>query len=117
MLLRVQAYLDDMLDLALAIKMHTKCITSYSSFIENRLVYRAVERELEIISEALIKIRDVNYDINIENKNKIIGLRNRMVHDYGNTDYEIIWGIVYLHLDNLILEIEIEVKKLLELNH
>jgi len=46
-----------------------------------------------------------------------IGLRNRMVHDYGNTDYEIIWGIVYLHLDNLILEIEREIKKLLELNH
>jgi uncharacterized protein with HEPN domain len=42
MLLRVQAYLDDMLDSALAIKMHTKGITSYSSFIENRLVYRAV---------------------------------------------------------------------------
>ncbi|MFY7978608.1 MAG: DUF86 domain-containing protein [Sediminibacterium sp.] len=106
--------MDDILDAALAIKLHTNGITSYEKFIGNRLVYRAVERELEIIGEALVKIRNEKYELNIDNQNKIIGLRNRIVHDYGNTNYEIIWGIVYLHLDNLIVEIEQEIKKLLD---
>ncbi|MCG9880085.1 MAG: DUF86 domain-containing protein [Bacteroidia bacterium] len=101
-----------MLDSSKAIKSHTKGITSFVEFVGNRLVYRAVERELEIVAEALTKIRDENYDLEVRNKEKIIGLRNRIIHDYGNTNYEIIWGIVYLHIDNLILDIENEIKKI-----
>ncbi len=41
----------------------------------------------------------------------IIGLIIRIVHDYSNTNYEIIWGVVYNHLDVLILEIKTEISK------
>ena len=61
---------------------------------------------MEIISEAIKKIEIENYTLNVSSKNKIIGLRSRIVHDYANTDYEIIWGVVYNHIDKLIVEIE-----------
>jgi len=112
MLLKVLVYLEDMLDASKSIKSHTEGITSFVQFMGNRLVYRAVEREIEIVAEALNKIRAENHVLEIRNKEKIIGLRNRIIHDYGNTNYEIIWGIVYLHLDNLILDIEGEIKKI-----
>lgn len=66
---------------------------------------------MEIIAEALTKIGNENYELKISSKRQIIGLRNRIVHDYANTNYEIIWGVVYNHIDNLIAEIDLELKK------
>jgi uncharacterized protein with HEPN domain len=35
---------------------------------------------------------------------KIIGMRNRVVHDYGQVDFEIVWETVEHHLPNLMKE-------------
>ncbi|MCB9081712.1 MAG: DUF86 domain-containing protein [Lewinellaceae bacterium] len=43
---------------------------------------RAIERNLEIIGEALSRILKVQKDIAISNKEKIIGTRNRIIHGY-----------------------------------
>ena len=37
---------------------------------------------------------------------KITGMRNRVVHDYGNVDFEIIWETVKNHLPPLFKELE-----------
>lgn len=50
---RFAVLLRDMLDAANSIKLHTNGITMFSQFISNRTVLRAVERELEIIAEAM----------------------------------------------------------------
>ena len=113
---KILGYLDDVLDASLAIKEHTKEIKTYKQFIENRLVYRAVERELIIIAEAIIKIKKENQLLEIEHAKQIVGLRNRVIHDYANTNYDIIWGVVVNHMDKnhmdkLIKEIKIEISK------
>lgn len=36
---------------------------------------------------------------------KIIGMRNRVVHDYGNVDLEIIWEVIEIHLPALFDEL------------
>lgn len=108
---KILGYLDDVLDASLAIKEHTKEIKTYKQFIENRLVYRAVERELTIIAEAIIKIKKENQLLEIEHAKQIVGLRNRVIHDYANTNYDIIWGVVVNHMDKLIEEIKIEISK------
>jgi|688.fasta_scaffold1921800_2 uncharacterized protein with HEPN domain len=108
---KVAVLLADMLESALSIKEYTSGIKMYNDFIARKIVLRAVEKELEIIAEALIKIEKENYTLNISAKRQIIGLRNRIVHDYSNTNYEIIWGVVYNHLDVLILEIKSEISK------
>ena len=37
---------------------------------------------------------------------KIAGMRNRVVHDYGNVDFEIVWETVQTHLPLLFKELE-----------
>jgi uncharacterized protein with HEPN domain len=37
---------------------------------------------------------------------KIAGMRNRIVHDYGNVDFEIVWETIRTHLPSLFKELE-----------
>ena len=45
---------------------------------------KAVERNLEIIGEAMNRILKVNSDFPIDNVKNIIGTRNRIIHSYDN---------------------------------
>ena len=103
---RVLIYLEDILDAAKAIQEHTTGIGMFDQFVSSRLVYRAVERELTIIAEAINKIKEVNDKIELQHSKQIIGLRNRIVHDYANTNHEIVWGVVVNHIKPLIIEVE-----------
>jgi uncharacterized protein with HEPN domain len=37
---------------------------------------------------------------------KIVGMRNRVVHDYGNVDFEIVWETIQDHLPALVDELQ-----------
>ncbi len=37
---------------------------------------------------------------------KIVGMRNRVVHDYGNVDFEIVWETIQTHLRPLFEELQ-----------
>ncbi len=37
---------------------------------------------------------------------KITGMRNRVVHDYGNVDFEIVWETIQQHLPSLYQELD-----------
>ena len=37
---------------------------------------------------------------------KIVGMRNRVVHDYGNVDFQIVWETVQTHLPPLFKELQ-----------
>ncbi len=37
---------------------------------------------------------------------QIIGMRHKVVHDYLHVDYDIVWGVVTVHLAPLIAELE-----------
>lgn len=56
----------------------------------------AVERELEIMGEALNRLsrEDEETFLMIEDGPKVIGLRNVLVHGYDVIDYRIIWATV-----------------------
>ncbi len=67
---------------------------------------KAVERNIEIIGEAINRItkhKDSNYEIN--NAQKIIGTRNRIAHEYDSISDEIIWTIIIRELPKLKKEI------------
>ena len=72
---------------------------------KNKMLRRAVERELEIIGEALNNIEKTDPNIKISAKRQIIGLRNRVIHGYDKIDDEIIWGTIIKHLPILKTEI------------
>ncbi|MDR2450169.1 MAG: DUF86 domain-containing protein [Prevotellaceae bacterium] len=69
----------------------------FNAYLSNKLLRRAVERELEIIGEAAKNLLQINNAIAIENARKIIDLRNFISHGYDKADDTIIWGIISKH--------------------
>lgn len=68
---------------------------TYSQFIADETLKRAVVRSLEIIGEATKKIpADFKVKWNsIEWKN-MAGMRDRLVHDYIGVNYAIVWDVI-----------------------
>ena len=66
---------------------------------------RAVERDIEIIGEAVNRIQKKNIDFKIENAKLIIGTRNRIVHAYDKISDDLIWSIIINHIPKLKEEI------------
>jgi uncharacterized protein with HEPN domain len=83
---------------------------SYENYRQNSLLKRAIERNLEIIGEAMNRILKEDPGIRIENSKRIIGLRNQIIYGYDSVSDESIWGIINIHLPNLKTEIESLIK-------
>ena len=67
---------------------------------------KAVERNIEIIGEAINRIsKHKDYNIEIKNAHKIIGTRNRIAHEYDNISDEVVWTIIVKELPILKIEI------------
>jgi uncharacterized protein with HEPN domain len=73
----------------------------FDEFIADIKTKRAVERNLEIIGEAINRIIRIDSSISINNSRKIIDTRNRIAHGYDTVSDDIIWGIVINHLPKL----------------
>ena len=54
---------------------------------------RAVERNIEIIGEAMSRIIKEAPNIEIKQTRKIIDTRNRIIHGYDSVSEDIIWSI------------------------
>ena len=67
---------------------------------------RAVERNIEIIGEAMSRILKVESGIEISNSRKIVDVRNRIIHGYDSVSDDVIWGIVIRNLPILQKEVE-----------
>lgn len=77
----------------------------FNLYQSNTILKRAVERDLEIIGEAVNRIlkQDVNFPI--VNAKRIVGLRNQIIHAYDNISDENIWAIISKHIPALKTEI------------
>jgi uncharacterized protein with HEPN domain len=106
-------YLFDILEAIDDIREFTRGIKLFSDFDKSKIVRTAVERKLAIIGEAIVKLKKADSKIIIVNAEKIINLRNRLVHSYDEIDHEIIWGIVKRNLNGLRKEVA---NRLIEIN-
>ncbi len=77
---------------------------SFEVYSNNKILRRAIERELEIIGEAINRIQKVQ-KIEIQFYKQIISLRNQIIHSYDNIDDIIMWAIITKHLPILKIEI------------
>ena len=68
---------------------------------------RAVERNIEIIGEAMNRVLKADETIVISNSRKIVDVRNRIIHGYDSVSDDVIWGIVIRNLPLLKEEIEV----------
>ncbi len=77
-------------------------------FYQNDLkTKRAVERNIEIIGEAMSRILKEDNHIEISNSRKIVDVRNRIIHGYDSVSDDVIWGIVIKNLPILQKEVEV----------
>ncbi len=81
---------------------------NFFEYKKNIMLKRAVERNLEIIGEAVNRIlkRDETYTQKISEAKSIIGLRNQVIHAYDCISDENIWSILINHLPKLQEEIQ-----------
>ena len=84
-----------------------KIFSEFQSDVKSR---KAVERNIEIIGEALNRILKLKPDIMISDARKIVDTRNRIIHGYDSVSADVIWLIVIRHIPVL----EKEIKKLLD---
>jgi len=73
---------------------------------------KAVERNIEIIGEAMSRILKIAPQLPIEGARKIVDTRNRIIHGYDTVSEEVLWAIVAKDLPGLRKQVE----KLLEQN-
>ena len=79
---------------------------TYVNYAKNSLLKRAIERNLEIIGEAINKILKEDPTFHIENARRIVDLRNKIIHGYDSVSDETIWGIVTIHIPKLKSDVE-----------
>lgn len=70
-------------------------------YVKNKTKRRAVERELEIIGEAVNKLLKINAAIEISYARQIVDLRNKVIHAYDNVNDIVIWSVIMNHLPKL----------------
>lgn len=103
-----------------------ECIKTIESYFENEphdftlykkneMRKKAVERNLEIIGEAVKRILDLDetYTQKITDARPIVNLRNYIIHSYDSVSDENIWSILITHLPRL----KNEIRPLLNHNH
>ena len=79
---------------------------NFFHYQKDKLLRRGVERELEIIGEAVNRILKIDPDFKITNARQIVDTRNWVIHGYDKVDDVVVWGIISNHLPKLKQEIE-----------
>jgi len=79
---------------------------NFFEYQNNKLLRRGIEREIEIIGEAMGRILKTDPNFKIMNSRQIIDTRNWVIHGYDKVDDVVIWGIISIHLPELKKEIE-----------
>lgn len=79
----------------------------FDDYVGNVMLKRAIERDLEIIGEAVNRIlkKDSSFESDISNAKAIVGLRNQVIHAYDNISDENIWSIIINHIPKLKKEV------------
>lgn len=69
-----------------------------------------MERNIEIIGEAVNRILKTEPDFKLTNSRKIMDTRNRIVHGYDSVSEDIVWSLIVKEIPKL----ELEIKQLLD---
>lgn len=89
----------DAVQACLAIEQFTEG-TDFAGYMGNAMMRAAVERQLEIIGEALnlATHADESLEVMLPEVRQIIGMRNRIIHGYDSVDHMIVWDVVQVKI-------------------
>ena len=79
---------------------------SQSDYLGDELLQSAVERQFEIVGEAIGKLHKVDPALAecITDYRKMISFRNVLIHGYATVDPLIVWGVIEVNLEMLVDE-------------
>lgn len=93
-------YLSDILKAIELIESFSKSTPTFELYSEDLKTQSAVERQLGIIGEAVNKFSKIS-ETELENSQRIIGFRNRIIHAYDYIDATIVWAVLKNYLPAL----------------
>jgi uncharacterized protein with HEPN domain len=82
-------------------------VEDFKLYLSNKMMRRAIERDLIIIGEAMHDIVKVDHTrvMRIKNSRRVIELRNDVVHSYDELANEKIWQFIWTELPYLRKEV------------
>jgi uncharacterized protein with HEPN domain len=82
-------------------------VEDFKLYLSNKMMRRAIERDLIIIGEAMHDIVKVEHTrvMRIKNSRRVIELRNDVVHSYDDLANEKIWQFIWTELPYLRKEV------------
>lgn len=100
-------WLDDIRDAATYIASATAGKT-VDSLATDRTLRQAIERNFEIIGEAMSRISrcDPATIERLTDHRRIIAFRNILIHGYDSIDVEIVWDVIQYGLPKLLAEVQ-----------
>ena len=78
----------------------------FQEFQNDMLRQRAVERNIEIMGEAINRILKANPEFQLSNAKAIINTRNRVIHGYDSVTTEFLWSLIIKHIPALKNDVE-----------
>ncbi len=80
----------------------------YEDYTRDSMVRADVEREFEIIGEAVKQLARIDSPVTskISDFQRIISFRNVLIHNYADVDSRLVWDVVETKLPTLIHEVE-----------
>ena len=81
---------------------------SFRDYVDDELLQSAVERQFEILGEAMGQLHKVVPDLTsqIKDHRRIIDFRNLLIHGYAMVSHAVVWGIVETRLPSLCAELD-----------
>jgi uncharacterized protein with HEPN domain len=106
MLPEARAYLHDIEQASTLIEQFRQGKT-FDDYLSDALLRSGVERQLEIIGEAVSKLSraDPTTAAALTGRGRIIALRNILIHGYASVDDRVIWNILDQDLPGLRAEV------------
>ncbi len=102
----IKSWLYDMLNAIIEIESFIETMPDDFNAYQNDLrTRRAIERNIEIIGEAMKRILQKDENFQLTHSRKIVDTRNRIIHGYDSVSDEMIWSIVKSQLPVLKSEI------------
>jgi len=77
----------------------------YEKYDATPMLQDAVERNIEIIGEAINRLLKIESTIEITNARRIVDARNKIIHGYDEIENTQIWAIIINHLPILKKEV------------
>ena len=80
---------------------------SFAEYESDDLLRSGVERQFEIMGEAINKLSRIDADVanKITDYQKIVFFRNILIHGYADIDNRLVWNIIEKKLPNLLSEV------------